>query len=320
MKAAEASSEKPVLRQDVIHSTESSTPSLSSKQSSLNGQVHLVVLFAPMKEFAAATERIDGIKALGRGVYMVHAKSSEARDLVTGIRHISFKKTRAIPRVKEASLGASENRTYTVVSYSFDGPSAQQKTQAQRLIRRSPCVRLRPGVLLFPHLRKKEFERYYLRDAKHQLYNARAFVTKMVENGATVRRWSRLRLIGPSSEELVGKAIQRMVSTELSSIEFQLARLREVAAKPGVPPRKLKERFTVLARRFRVLRANFTVVQNIWHHDTQKDLRRTYSLVLKTRHEIAAVVEGSVPFHDTGNSSEVRLELSPTNATETDKS
>ena len=282
--------------------------------------MHLVVLFAPMKEFAAATERIDGIKALGRGVYMVHAKSSQAMDLVTGIRHISFKKTRAIPRVKEAGLGASQNRTYTVVSYSFDSPSAQQKQQAQRLIRRSPCVRLRPGVLLFPHLRKKEFERFYVRDARRQLYNARAFVTKMIENGATVRRWSRLRLIGPSSEELVGKAIQRMVSTELLSIESQLARLREVAAKPGVPPRKLKERFTVLARRFRVLRANFTVVQNIWHHDTQKDLRRTYSLVLKTRHEIAAMIDASVSFQDTSNSSKVELEHGPANASRSGKS
>jgi hypothetical protein len=144
-------------------------------------------------------------------------------------------------------------------------------------------------------LRAKEFARYYGQETKHSLYNAKTFVVKMTENGAVVRRWSRLKLVESNSEELVGPAIDRMVSREMSSIESRLAKLRDVTVRPGVSIRKLKERYTVLARRFRVLKANFLVVQSIWHHDTEKQLRRTYNILLRVKREIAAVIDSSSP-------------------------
>jgi hypothetical protein len=115
----------------------------------------------------------------------------------------------------------------------------------------------------------------------------------MKENGATVRRWSRVRLADENSEELVGRAIERMVSREMASIESRLVRLRDATATPGVPVRKLKERYTVMARRFRILKANFMAVQSIWHHDTERQLRRTYNILLKVKREILAVIDSS---------------------------
>ena len=280
---------------DVIRSTESSSSSPRTYQVPLNGHVQLIVLLAPRKEFELVAEKTEGIKNLARGVYLVKLGFQPAGDLVRSIRHVSFKKTRQIPRVRESGPGETENRAYTVVAYRFDSPTAQQKKQAQRLIRRSPCIRLRPGVLLFPHLRAKEFARYYGQETKHSLYNAKTFVVKMTENGAVVRRWSRLKLVESNSEELVGPAIDRMVSREMSSIESRLTKLRDVTVRPGASIRKLKERYTVLARRFRVLKANFLVVQSIWHHDTEKQLRRTYNILLRVKREIAAVIDSSSP-------------------------
>jgi hypothetical protein len=259
----------------------------------MSGTVQLTVLLEPTKDFEVLAEKADGIRSLAKGVFLAKMESLPVRDLVQSVCHISLKKTKRIPRVKDSGPGEPENRTYTVVAYSYDSPSAQQKKQTQRLVRRSPCVRLRPGVLLFPHLRSKESLHYYRQDTTHPLYDARTFVDKMKENGAMVRRWSRVRLADENSEDLVGRAIERMVSREMASIESRLVRLRDATATPGVTVRKLKERYTVMARRFRILKANFMAVQSIWHHDTERQLRRTYNILLKVKREILAVIDSS---------------------------
>jgi hypothetical protein len=259
----------------------------------ISGRVQLTILLEPTKEFDLFADSMEGIKGLARGVYLAKMESQPVRHLVQSTRHISFRKTKQIPRVKDSGPGESENRTYTVVAYSYDSPSAQQKKQTQRLIRRSPCVRLRPGVLLFPHLKAKESLRYLRQDTNHPLYDAKTFVIKMRENGATVRRWSRLRLTEENSEELVGRAIGKMVSREMSSIELRLVKIRDAAATPGVPVKKLKARYTVMARRFRILKANFLAVQRIWHHDTERELRRTYNILLKVKREILAIIDST---------------------------
>lgn len=282
---------------DVILSTESRSSSHRTYEVIMSGRLKLTILLEPRKEFEATVERNEGIKGLARGVYLAKMESQPVRDLVRSVRHISFRKTRRIPRVKESGPGEPENGTYTVVAYSYESPTAQQKKQAQRLIRRSPCVRLRPGVLLFPHLRAKESVHYYGKETRQPLYNAKTFVAKMTENGATVRRWSRLRLAEENGEELVGQAIDRMVSKEMLSIESRLARLRDAAVIPGVSIRKLKERYTVMARRFRILKANFLIVQSIWHHDTEKELRRTYNTLLKAKREISALIDARRSAH-----------------------
>lgn len=277
----------------MILSTESRSSSRRTYEVIVSGRVQLTILLEPTKDFEVLVEKVDGIKNLARGVFVAKMESQPVRDLIQSVRHISLKKTKRIPRVKDSGPSEPENRTYTVVAYSYDSPSAQQKKQTQRLVRRSPCVRLRPGVLLFPHLRSKESLRYYRQDTAHPLYDARTFVEKMKENGAAVRRWSHLRLADENSEELVGRAIERMVSKEMSLIELRLAKLRDAAATPGVPVRKLKERYTVMARRFKILKANFMAVQSIWHHDTERELRRTYNIQLKVKREILAVIDST---------------------------
>lgn len=277
----------------MILSTESRSSTRRIYQVILSGSLQLAILLEPTRDFEVLAERVEGIRTLARGVYLAKMESQPVRDIVLNRRHISFRKTKRIPRVKDSGPNESENRTYMVVAYSYDSPSAQQRQQTQRLIRRSPCVRLRPGVLLFPHLRSKESVRYYRSDTSHPLYDARTFVTKMKENGASVRRWTHLRLVEDYSEELVGRAIERMVSREMSSIEMRLARLRDAAAKPGVSVKKLKERYTVMARRFRILRINFMAVQSIWHHDTERELRRTYNILLRVKREIRAVIDST---------------------------
>lgn len=263
----------------------------ASEDPSLGRDSLLVVVPRLEKGFSTQARQISGAKRLMRGLYRVRANDPLVMKLLDQYPHVSFKRVRDVPRVRELSPEGASEHTYTIVAYRFANSTPQQKKMAQRLTRRTPSVRLRRGALLFPHLRMKDKNRYYKPSGKVQLFTAKLFVERMDRLGAQVIRFSRLRITGEHSNEIVNAAIDAMVEHELGSVEKRIRQLLTEVEDPSISSKRIKDRYSELSRRLKVLRASFEIVQDVWHHDTEKSLKRTYNLLLRLRREVEMRLE-----------------------------
>ncbi len=263
----------------------------ASEDPSLGRDSLLVVVPRLEKEFSVEARQISGAKRLMRGLYRVRGNDPQVTKLLSQYPHVSFRRVRDVPRVRELSPEDSSEHTYTIVAYRFANSTSQQKKMAQRLTRRTPSVRLRRGALLFPHLRMKDKNRYYKPNGKIQLFTAKVFVERMDLLGAQVIRFSRLRITGEYSNEIVNGAIDAMVEHELGSVEKRIRQLLNAVENPSASSKKIKDRYSEISRRLKVLRASFEIVQDVWHHDTEKSLKRTYNLLLRLRRAVEMRLE-----------------------------
>ncbi len=243
----------------------------------------LIVLTTPEQDFRTAIRGCVGIERLGGGLYLTSVTNDEARCILAHFPHITFQRSRSVPRVRECTTtDPIEVSTYTVVAYGFSHPTAQQKKTVERLILRTPAVRLRPGVLLFPHLRTKDMARYYSSKSVH-LLSPKEFVESVARVGARVYRWSRLKIVGSSGHVCIDKAIDTMIRHEMLSLERRIKQIRLAIDIPEISTKRIKMRIHELSTRLRLRRASLSVIGAVWHYDSQRLIRREYNMLLRLR-------------------------------------
>ncbi len=269
--------------------TEADVDGIISEGSELRGDSRLIILLgAPegIKGVSRKLSSLQGAKRIRKGVYIVHGYSETHEMVLSSQPVISFSKTKKIPTSRARSEEALSNRVYSLVAFSFNTPTAQQKKHVERLIRKTTGVRVRPGVVLFPLHRSKERRRILGSEEERVLIDSKEFSRLICENGGNSLRWSRLGIVNLNGIDHVKNAIEQTLSRDLTPLEEKIRTLRERCKDPAVPIRQLKKKYTVLSRRFRKLRTKWMLARKLWFYDAEKQLKRSYNMLINTRRAI----------------------------------
>jgi hypothetical protein len=269
--------------------TESDVDVIAPVISKLKGDSRLIVLLGSpegIKNTSKKFRGLHGVRKIRRGLFVTEELSTNHIELLQSLSYISFAKTREIPSIRRKSDNLFMDRVYTLVSFSFKNPTAQQKKRVERLLRKTTGIRLRPGVILFPLLKSRERIRILGSVDERELLDSTGFSKKIRETGGVAVRWSRLRVDSNDGEQLVKRAIDQTYLRDIHALEENVRILREQSKDLTVSIRKLKTRYTVLSRRFRELKSKWTIAKKLWFYDSESSLKRTYNMLMNTRRAI----------------------------------
>ncbi len=203
-----------------------------------------------------------------------------------GIPYLTFKRAKDIVPLRDAKTDLVAHLRYALVTYKFLKPDSAVKKKVQRIIRRSAAIRVRPGVVLFPHFRAKENRKLVQETVGTFLLNSKKFANEMKFLGAEVHRWTRLELVRLEDQILIRDAIEWMVDSELGKLEKKILDLRTATEQPEITLRRLRERLSELKGIYQEYKIRYAALQLIWDIDTAKQLRRIYNMLLSVRKKI----------------------------------
>jgi hypothetical protein len=255
----------------------------------LKSDSRLVVLIGStegIKGQSRNLSRFSNVQKIRKGVFIVTSPSSAIETEIQAAQQISFVKTREIPSSKQQSDVLSIDRVFSVVTFSLKNPTAKQKKQIERLVRKSIGIRLRPGVILFPLFRSKEQKRLMKSIDENFLLDSIRLKNRLTGFGVNTFRWSRLRLLNQDDLALVTKHIEGNLTRDLLAIEIKIQALRELNKNPEVPLKKLKRNYTIVSGRFKEIKLKWMQAKKLWFYDAEKKLKRTYNLLINVRREI----------------------------------
>jgi len=271
--------------------TESDIDAIVQASSELKGDSRLVVLLGSPEGIKGVSKKLrglHGVKKIRKGLFIISEPISSHDETLHSRPYITFTKTREIPSHRRKSDDDSPNRVYTLVSFSFENPTAQQKKRVERLLRKTTGIRLRPGVILFPLLRSRESRQILGSGEERQLLSSIEFSRLIHASGGTTVRWSRLKVTIPSGINLIEKAVEKTQLRDLNALEETIRALRERIKDRSVSISQLKKNYTTLARRFRELKLKWELAKKLWFYDSEKSLKRTYNMLLSVRRAIVA--------------------------------
>jgi hypothetical protein len=268
---------------------EVNTESIDLAQLDLKGMSRLVVLLGSREGIRGVSKKLrqyPDLVRVGKGLFIDSSTVGDCTDILQSLPTLSFIRTREIPGIKARLDDPHAFRTYSIVSYSFNNPTAGQKKSVERLLRRSVGIRLRPGILLFPVLRAKERRKILDFEKGHSMLDSKEFNSQLKSMGACSMRWSRLRLVDPLDSIQIKDAIERTMNRNLLSIESKLHEIRELSKNPLISTETLRKQSAAVLRRYRKLKFKWTLAKTLWHYDTEKSLKRIYNLGLNTKYMI----------------------------------
>jgi hypothetical protein len=266
--------------------TESDVDVIAPVTSELTGNSRLVVLLGSPEGTKNPSKKLSiftGVKKIRKGLFIVREYSEQHAEILDKQPMISFIKTKEIPISRKKVADVYSKRAYTVVSFSFKNPTAQQKKRVERLIRKTTGVRLRPGVILFPLFKSKERRRIIGSDDDRVLIDSKEFNKLIRELGGNSIRWPRLKIKNPSGGSHVQEAVEHTFVRDLNALEEKIRKLRERSKDTTVPIRQLKKNYTMLSRNFRELKTKWMLAKKLWFYDAEKALRRTYNMLISVR-------------------------------------
>ena len=269
--------------------TESGVDVIVPVISELKGDSRLVVLLGSpegVKRTSMNLSVYNGVQKIRRGLFIIHGYSESHAKIINLQPAISFIKTKEIPSIRTSTEEVYLNRVFTIVSFSFKKPTAQQKKRVERLIRKTTAIRLRPGVVIFPLLRSKERRRFLGSEDERVLLDSTEFNRLIREAGSDTTRWSRLKITNLDGENHITHAIEQTLFRDLNALEEKTRALRERCRDSAIPIKQLKREYTIQSHRFRELKSKWMLAKKLWLYDAEKALRRTYNILLNTRRVI----------------------------------
>ncbi|MFX1484947.1 MAG: hypothetical protein ACFFCP_17350 [Promethearchaeota archaeon] len=269
--------------------TEASVDGINVVDSELKSDSRLIILLGLPEGIKNVSRKLSSVQdtvRIRRGLYVIHGFSEIHEAILESNPFTSFVKTREIPVVRVKSEDVYSTRAYTVVSFSFVNPTAQQKKYVERLIKKTTGIRLRPGVILFPLLRSKERRRIIGDEENRLLIDSKEFSRLIREKGGDTIRWSRLRIINLNGDAYIKLAVEKTLHSDLSALETRIRTLREKSRDSSIALSQLKRRYTILSRSFRRLKTKWMLAKRLWFYDAEKALKRTYNMLLTARRTI----------------------------------
>ncbi len=269
--------------------TEACIDGINSVTSELKIDSRLIVLLDSPEGTKVVSKKLSfhqDVTRIKRNLFIVQRYSEIHEKLFQSHSFVSFIKTREIPTIRERMKIESSDRVYSLVSFSFRNPTAQQKKYVQRLIRKTTGIRLRSGVILFPLLKSKERKRIIGSEDEKVLIDSAEFTKLVQKNGGTALRWSRIRVINPEGSNYVDEVVQRTLDRDLIALEERIRALRERLKDSTIPIEQIKKNYGLLSRSYRDLKVKWMLAKKLWLYDAEKALKRIYNLLINTRQDI----------------------------------
>ena len=257
----------------------------------LKSDSRLVILLGSPEGIKGASRKLtslNGVKKVRKGLFIIQGYSKSHEAIIQSQSFVSFIKTREIPSTRKRLEDEYSNRVFSVVAFSYNNPTAQQKKRVERLIKKSTGIRLRPGIILFPLLKAKEQRRVLGPEDERVLIDSKDFSRLIRENGGTTIRLSRLRIVNLDGVNNLKYAIEQTLTRDLIPLEEKIRSLRETIRDTTVPIAHLKKSYTPLSHRFRELKTKWMTARKLWLYDAGKALKRTYNMLINTRRAIVS--------------------------------
>lgn len=272
--------------------TEASVDGILAAQSELKSDSKLVILLgAPegLKVVSKKLSNLQGVLRIKRGLFIVQEYSESHDATLQQQLFVSFSKTKEIPTVREKMKDSYSNSVYSLVSFSFKNPTAQQKKRVERLVRKTTGIRLRPGVILFPLLRSKERRRIIGNEDEKVLIDSSEFSKIVRSIGSNTFRWSRLKIDNFDGTKHISDAVEQTFNRDLDSMQVKIHKLREQLNSSNAVVGQLKKNYSILSRSFKEIKIKWLIARTLWFFDAEKALKRTYNMLISTRRAISSL-------------------------------
>ena len=263
-------------------STTSSDVIVDAKEGRIIGLIVVLESGPNLRRARDQLSSIDGVEPLSKSIFSFTKKSQSLLADADDFNRIVFVKSREIPRIRDAQTSTA----YILLHYKIRNPSTQQKKKIERLIRHSLSIRLRPGVLLFPHLRSKDHRKLYGSGNETSLMDSKQLGINLTSLGAQVSRWAYLKPATEVDQMKIKMPIERMFLHNMERLESRSRELRDSLNDNEVSTKQLKKRFTRLASRYKEYKIKWTTISRIWGIEVKKSLKRIYNLLLNIRRTI----------------------------------
>jgi hypothetical protein len=270
--------------------SDSHTSEIAQVKDPAKGDRRIIVIPEMQDGLKGLTKKLtslSGVRKIAKGVFILQVNNEAVRRVVERVSHISFKKVKSIPKIRDKSRDAKLKRTYALVTYHLHNPSSQQKKKAQRLISKTVSIRLRPGVLLFPHLRVKDNRKYFETEKMKRFLNSKKFVTEIAKLDAELSRFTHLRISGPKSLSIIDSTLERMILRKYEKLSERVRILREAVKDSEIQTVKLKERYSALFQQYKYSKVSFEAIQKIMIIESPHTLKGIYDKLLRIRKMIA---------------------------------
>lgn len=216
------------------------------------------------------------------GVYVVRGNPKKLRKLLSEIPHIIFARARQIPKGSNLNT-RDEFLSYKIVAYSLPKSTVQQRKKVQRLCEKSGALKIHRSVLLFPHLRKKEYTRFYSKASKLGVLDAKKTSESIHEAGGLVSRWTRLRPLGTRSNDVLERLVSSASKTELKRLNKRIKGLLERSKKQESKLESLKSTYSSLRNQIKRLRIKYSLLHRIWGLNAKKEIHSSYNRLLRVK-------------------------------------
>lgn len=272
--------------------TEASVDGILAAQSELKSDSKLVILLGTpegLKVVSKKLSSLQGVLRIKRGLFIVQEYSESHDAVLQQQSFVSFSKTKEIPTVREKMKDSYSNSVYSLVSFSFKNPTAQQKKRVERLVRKTTGIRLRPGVILFPLLRSKERRRIIGTEDEKVLIDSSEFSKIVRSIGSNTFRWSRLKIDNFDGTKHISDAVEQTFNRDLDSMQVKIHKLREQLNSSNAVVGQLKKNYSILSRSFKEIKIKWLIARTLWFFDAEKALKRTYNMLISTRRAISSL-------------------------------
>ncbi|NHI83191.1 MAG: hypothetical protein EAX81_02650 [Candidatus Thorarchaeota archaeon] len=251
----------------------------------MRGPSLLVVFYrprTPTKQLMSLSES-HSVHRVRKGLFLVCGKPKQVIEALSKVPHIALRRTKEIPRRKSRKMRTAPHRSFALVAYRTKTTSPQFKKAVQRLVARTPSIRLRPGVFLFPHMRSKDLKKE--RDGKgaQSLLNSMQFSQALKEMGAKVFRWTRLQVTEATNPAPILDLIQERIDFEIEAVSSRIRQLRNQAKDALSDSARLKKRYVEYSKQFTQLKLKTEAIETIWHLDLGPRMKQLYNQFLSAR-------------------------------------
>ncbi len=190
--------------------------------------------------------------------------------------------TQRVKSQKGTTAGIGERRYVLITFYPFKEATLRQNTN--RLVWKTPLIRIRPGLMISPHIRISRFRRY-----EGILLRPSEYVQQVVELGKTVWYAPKLQLLNPNQERTFEILIQNMFEERAKFISRLCIKLlkeaQEFSNQPGWA-RSARHKLNLLRKLLRQIRAKSAFFQREFGFDYLSIVTRAAAKVSRVRQKV----------------------------------
>jgi hypothetical protein len=183
---------------------------------------------------------------------------------------------------KGTTTSIGDRRYVLITFHPFRDPSLRQR--ANRLVWQTPLIRIRPGLMVAPHIQISRFKQY-----EGMLLRPSEYVRQMVELGKTVWYAPKLQLLNPNQERTFEKLIQNMFEERAEFITRSSNKLLKEAKESSNQPlwtKSCKQQLNLLRKRLRQIRAQSAFFSREFGFNYVSIVTRTAAKVSRVRQKV----------------------------------